>query len=365
MILAVIIGTIALISLSVFIYFKTAPQLGGEVGKERQEKYTSLQHYKSGKFMNIMSTDMTTPPMSVMFDFMTQGSSKDPKMTLPSNQFSSKEETSDSLASITWFGHSSVLINIDDKNVLIDPVFGERASMFSFLGPKRYDYTRHVTVNDMPKIDAVLISHDHYDHLDYDTFKQLKDKVAKFYVPLGVGVHLEKWGIPKEQINELDWWEEIQFNEQIKLAFTPSRHFSGRGLRDRFTTLWGSWVIDGSKQRLYFGGDSGYSDEFKKIGDKYGPFDFAMLECGQYNQYWANIHMMPEETAQAGEDLKAKNVMPIHWGKFTLSMHDWREPVQRFVKASKKYEYNVIVPELNGTVEVKDTTSVSEWWMEK
>ena len=154
-------------------------------------------------------------------------------------------------------------------------------------------------------------------------------------------------------------------SEQIKLVFTPSRHFSGRGIRDRFTTLWGSWVIDGSRQRLYFGGDSGYSDEFKKIGDKYGPFDFAMLECGQYNKYWADIHMMPEETAQAGDDLKAKNVMPIHWGKFTLSMHDWRDPVQRFLKASKKYEYNVMVPELNGTIEVKDTTSVSEWWMEK
>ncbi|MDH5365539.1 MAG: MBL fold metallo-hydrolase [Cyclobacteriaceae bacterium] len=361
----IIIGSILMVVILIFVYFKTAPQLGGEVDGLRAEILKRSPQYKNGKFFNLQTTDMTTPPLSVIAGILTQGTVHDPDTTLDSKTFNKSDyDVINKEVKLTWFGHSSVLLSIDGKNLLIDPIFAQRASMFSFMGPKRYDYIKHVTVDDMPKIDAVIISHDHYDHLDYETFLKLKLRVNKYFVPLGVGVHLEAWGIPEEQISELDWWDEINFSETIQLAFTPSRHFSGRGIRDRFTTLWGSWVIQGAKQKLYFGGDSGYSESFKKIGEKYGPFDFAMLECGQYSRYWPEIHMMPEQTAQAGTDLKAKNVMPIHWGKFTLSIHNWREPVQRFVKASTAHQYNVIIPELNTAFTVPDTTSISTWWRE-
>lgn len=359
----VILGSVAIAVMLVFVYFKTAPQLGGEVEGVRAELLKKSPQFKNGKFLNLQTTDMTMPPLSVLTSILTQGTINDPDTTIISRPFNQSDYAKiNKEAKLTWFGHSSVLLNIDGKNLLIDPVFSQRASMFSFMGPKRYAYTNHVTVDDMPNIDAVIISHDHYDHLDHETFLKLKSRVSRYFVPLGVGTHLEAWGIPAEQISELDWWGEIDFNETIKLAFTPSRHFSGRGIRDRFTTLWGSWVIQGAEQKLYFGGDSGYSESFKKIGEKYGPFDFAMLECGQYSKYWPDIHMMPEQTAQAGTDLKAVNVMPIHWGKFTLSIHNWREPVQRFVKASTAHEYNVLIPELNATFVVPDTTSISPWW---
>jgi len=362
-IVSVVLSVIVLTS--IYAFFRIAPQVGGKVDNERVALFQKSPQYKNGKFFNLQVTDMTMPPMHVMFDIMTQGAKKDPKATILSKSFNRSDyTTSNQKAKIAWFGHSSILLNIDKKNILIDPVFSERASMFSFMGPKRYAYTHHVTVNDMPPIDAVLISHDHYDHLDYETFMKLKFRVNRFFVPLGVGVHLEEWGIPKEQIIELDWWEEIDFDDQIKLVFTPSRHFSGRGLGDRFTTLWGSWIIDGSRQKLYFGGDSGYSKSFKEIGEKYGPFDLALLECGQYSKYWTDIHMLPEQTAQAGTDLNAKNVMPIHWGKFTLSIHHWREPVQRFVKASSSHQYHVLIPELNTSFDVPDSTIISPWWKE-
>lgn len=367
MIAASIIGSIIVLSIAVYIFFQKAPQIGGVVDENRQTSYTTSDNYRNSRFLNSVETDMTMPPINALWEAMTGSDKKDPNHIITSSEFNKSDfnkANSDSTYKVSWFGHSSVLLQIDQQNFLIDPVFSKRVSMFSFMGPKRYDYTMHVTVADMPVIDAVLISHDHYDHLDYKTFMELKTRVNKYYVPLGVGVHLEAWGIPSELINELDWWDEIAFNESVKLAFTPSRHFSGRGIRDRFTTLWGAWVIEGKHNKLFFGGDSGYFDGFKAIGDKYGPFDFAMLECGQYNKYWPNIHMMPEETAQAGTDLRAKNVMPIHWGKFTLSTHNWQEPVKRFLKAADNLEYNTIVPELNTTFRVTDSSMVANWWKE-
>jgi len=301
--------------------------------------------------------------LNVMWEFIRGGNNREPASTIKVNKFDSGIflKSDQSQDSFTWFGHSTLLIRIDGKTLLIDPVFSKRASMFPFMGPRRFPYTNHMEPELLPQLDAVLISHDHYDHLDYKTILKLKNNADRFYVPLSVGAHLEKWGIPSENIIELNWWESTDF-DGLKLIFTPSRHFSGRGLNDRFTTLWGSWVILGKKSRLFFGADSGYFPGFKEIGVKYGPFDITFLECGAYNENWHDIHMMPEETVQAHLDLNGKYLMPIHWGKFSLSLHPWKEPVERALKRSMDLDVAIITPAIGSYVTLDDNIKTSQWW---
>ena len=206
------------------------------------------------------------------------------------------------------------------------------------------------------------MSHDHYDHLDYETIQKLKDKVGVYFTPLGLGNHLIEWGVNKERINELNWWDSIDF-DGIKLICTPARHFSGRGLFDRATTLWCSWVIEGKKDNVFFSGDSGYDTHFKEIGEKYGPFDISLMECGQYNEDWKLLHMMPEETVQAALDLKSKLTMPIHWGGFTLAFHDWTDPIERVVNKAKKLNMPITTPKIGEPVIIgKETYPIEKWW---
>jgi L-ascorbate metabolism protein UlaG (beta-lactamase superfamily) len=186
--------------------------------------------------------------------------------------------------------------------------------------------------------------------------------VNRFYVPLSVGAHLEKWGVDPDHIIELNWWESVNFDSLI-VTFVPSRHFSGRGLNNRFTTLWGSWVIEGTKNKIFFGGDSGYFKGFIEIGEKYGPFDLTFLECGAYNENWSEIHMMPEETVQAHLDLKGNYLMPIHWGKFNLSLHSWKEPVERALKRSEELDVKIITPQIGDTVILDNDIKTPHWWI--
>jgi len=265
------------------------------------------------------------------------------------------------IVAATWFGHSSMLIRINGKTFLTDPVFSERASMFPFMGPKHFNYDKHMDVESLPAVDAVLISHDHYDHLDYETIMKLKEKVNKFYVPLGVGAHLESWGVPKANITELDWWDSTTFNADIQLVFTPTRHFSGRGFK-RNLTLWGSWVIKGKEKRVYFSGDSGYFPGFKTIGDKYGPFDLTMLEDGAYNEDWKAIHMLPEESVQAGIDLQTKLILPIHWGKFNLSLHHWKDPIERITKEAERRNVKIATPQIGEMTVIERKIPIFRWW---
>ena len=361
----VILSLVVIVAISVFIYFKMAPQIGATIEGDRLARVEKSQNFRNGIFMNTVATDMTMPPFSVLVKILTQGSRLDPDTTLVTWPFDKAafQGLEDKETSVTWFGHSSFLLKVNGSVFLMDPVFSERASMFSFMGPERFDYSHTMEVDMLPTVDAVILSHDHYDHLDYKTIMALKEKVKKYYVPLGVGAHLESWGIPTSRIVELDWWDEVQHDGEIKLIFTPSRHFSGRTFGDRFKTLWGAWVIQSREQNIFFGGDSGYFEGFKEIGEKYGPFDFAMLECGQYSIYWPDIHMAPELTAQAGEDLKAKRVMPIHWGKFTLSIHHWTEPAERFIAASKEKNYEVILPIIGETF-ILGKSHHHLWWRE-
>jgi L-ascorbate metabolism protein UlaG (beta-lactamase superfamily) len=241
-------------------------------------------------------------------------------------------------------------------------MLGEVPAPHPWLGGKRFSKELPIEIEQLPQIAAILISHDHYDHLDYESIQKLKDKTGQFYVPLGVGAHFRAWGVPAEKIHELAWWEEIN-HENLLFAFAPARHFSGRGFT-RNNTLWGSWIIKGPKDNIYFSGDGGYADHFKTIGEKYGPFDFAMLECGQYNPNWAQIHMMPEETVQAAIDVKTKLMMPIHWGAFKLALHPWTDPIERVTKAAQARKMPIIAPKIGQAVYVGATPMAMEnWWI--
>jgi L-ascorbate metabolism protein UlaG (beta-lactamase superfamily) len=361
-----IIGSVILITLSLILFFNFAPQIGASPEGKRLEKMKSSENYKLGKFHNTITTkmDMKSGKMfGVMLEFFKNNKNREPVSMIETHKFdpAAFNDLNSDILSFTWFGHSSILIKIDRKVILIDPVFSDRASMFSFMGPKRFPYSNYMNVDLLPEVDAVLISHDHYDHLDYKTMLKLKDKVNRFYVPLSVGAHLEKWGIPSQNIIELNWWESTDL-DSVSLVFTPSRHFSGRGLNNRFSTLWGSWVIQGRSQRIFFGGDSGYYPGFKKIGEKFGPFDLAFLECGAYNENWSEIHMMPEETVQASHDLNSKLLMPIHWGKFNLALHPWKEPIERATAKGIELNVNIITPEIGELVTLNDQLKTVQWW---
>ncbi len=214
----------------------------------------------------------------------------------------------------------------------------------------------------MNEIDVVLISHNHYDHLNKYSIKHLSSRTKRFIVPLGVGAQLEKWDVPGEKITEMDWWEEVQIDSNLMIAATPTQHFSGRGLTDRNKTLWASFVIKGPQHKIYFGGDSGYFEGFGKIGEKYGPFDITFLECGAYNKAWEPIHMLPEQTAQAHLDLKGKVLHPIHWGTFNLSLHSWFEPMQRFTRAAASLDIVRATPIVGGTVVFDQHLASEKWW---
>lgn len=260
---------------------------------------------------------------------------------------------------IIWFGHSSFLLNMSGKIVLVDPVFSAAASPISFL-VKRFQEPV-LQLGELPKIDYILISHDHYDHLDMESIQFFNEKDIQFIVPLGVGIHLKKWGVQEERIVEKDWWETAQF-DGINFIATPAQHFSGRDGINNNETLWASWVIRSDQHNVYFSGDTGYDIHFKEIGEKYGPFDIAFLESGQYNKSWKEVHMLPEEGAQAYKDLRAKKYFPVHWGMFELAFHTWYDPIERLLNLSKEDEIDLVAPKIGEIVSLSEDHSLESWW---
>ncbi|MGV9012865.1 MAG: MBL fold metallo-hydrolase [Flavobacteriales bacterium] len=329
-------------------------------------KYASSPNFENGKFKNILRTSMSMSAkdmMKTIAGFISGGEGLAPKEKIhvrhpdPAAIASPNGSTR-----LVWFGHSAFLLQIDGKNLLIDPMFGSTPAPYPWMGRSRFTDGLPIAIDDLPQIDAILLSHDHYDHLDHASILALKAKIKKFFVPLGVGMHLRAWGVEASRIHELDWWQEAGL-AHLHLALTPARHFSGRGLTDRFSTLWGGWVIQGKRDNIYFSADSGYGPHFAEIGAKYGPFDLAMIECGQYNEKWANIHMMPEESAQAALDVRAKVMMPIHWASFVLAMHTWTHPVERVTKRAEELGMPIITPRI-GDVIALDALDVfhERWW---
>lgn len=360
-----LIGVVLLVGL---VFINTSPEFGGSATEEQVEFYKTSGHYEEDQFVNETPTSMDMgflKTLKIMREFAAVSPGQKPTKDLPVEKLDSLEitKTPTSANLITWFGHSAFLIELNGKKILIDPMLGDVPAPHPLLGNARFTKDLPITIEEMPAIDIVIISHDHYDHLDYGSIKKLKDKVKDFYMPLGVGNHLKEWGVEEERIHELNWWEESKI-EGLTLVCAPSRHFSGRGLFDRMTTLWGSWIIQSDSVNLYFSGDGGYGPHFKEIGEKYGPFDFAMMECGQYNENWSNIHMMPEETAQAAIDVKANLMMPIHWGAFKLSLHSWTDPVIRLKIKAAELNQEMLTPKIGQSINLDDIPNFKQenWW---
>lgn len=294
----------------------------------------------------------------VMKDFFTRGNSVLPPHAIPSVKTDLKNFYSDK-PSIIWFGHSSYLIHSKGKNILVDPVFSGHASPFSWY-LKAFEGSDVYKVKDMPAVDTLIITHNHYDHLDLNTVVQLSPMVKRMVMPLKVSQALPA-AIRKGNITEMDWWQTLTIEKNLQITCTPARHFSGRGLK-RNGSLWASFVLELDGYRVYIGSDSGYDSHFKKIGDKYGPFDIALLECGQYNEAWGFIHSMPEELITEGKELNAKVIMPVHWAKFALALHSWNEPVERFAKAAEASGINYTVPRIGEPVVLDEYYPKAVWW---
>jgi len=267
----------------------------------------------------------------------------------------------DSGLRVTWLGHSTTLIEIDGARVLTDPVWGETAGPPS-VGPKRF-YPPPLALAELPELDAIVISHDHYDHLDTPTIQAMTELDVRFIVPLGVGAHLELWGIAPERIVELDWWD-AQTVGPIEITCTPARHASGRGLTDQNRTLWAGYALTGPKHRVYFSGDTGLFPAMKTIGERLGPFDLTMIEVGAYGQGWPDWHIGPEQAVKAHRWVGGKLLLPIHWGLFDLSAHGWTEPIERVVVAAEAAGVPIASPKPGGSVEPASPKPLQRWWPE-
>ena len=340
-------------------------QFGGKMKKRHEDRYGLSPNWDGKKFVNLEETKMEfnfqNLPELLRKQFFDKVD-REPKQPIAVEVFNKEEflAPSDKMKFI-WYGHSVVLIRMNNQTILIDPMLGPNASPIAPFATKRFSENTLDLIDQFPEIDLLILTHDHYDHIDYASLKLLIPKVKTYYVALGVSRHLEHWGVQSELITEFDWWDAQTFAD-IQITFTPSRHFSGRGLKDRAKSIWGGWVLKTANENIYFSGDGGYGDHFKEVGDKMGPFDFAFMECGQYNESWHQIHMYPEESIQAAIDAKAQQVMPVHWGGFALALHTWTDPVERFTQAAKEKSVPAIVPKIGELINSYSDYESIEWW---
>jgi L-ascorbate metabolism protein UlaG (beta-lactamase superfamily) len=357
-----ILAILAFIAISILVIINQ-PQFGKHPDKVERKFFNSYVPYVNGTFQNQSPTPIMTNNGNIwnLIKLYYNKPKTEPSKPIPSIK-TDLLSLDKSKFSITWFGHSSYLIKLEGRNILVDPVFSEYASPFDF-GARAYKGTDIYKTENMPEIDLLIITHDHYDHLDYKTVLALRSKVKKIVCSLGVGAHLRFWGYNSEIIDEMGWGDYLTM-DSLQLICTPARHFSGRGFL-RGKTLWSSFVLQSPSTNIYIGGDSGYDYHFKEIGQKYGPFDLAILECGQYGYYWANIHMLPEEVAIATTDLQAKALLPVHYAKFTLSVHPWNEPIIRLKNASVDKKYTLHTPMIGQTIFPKENNIYTEWWIEQ
>lgn len=358
----VLLSLVLLLAISTYFYMRS-PKFGKAPSGKRLERMLQSPNYKDGKFQNLHHTPSLTEGYSmlgVMFDMLFKDHPRrKPVDSLPSIKTDLLHLPANENV-LVWFGHSSYLMQINGKRFLVDPVFSGNASPIpgttkSFKGADIY------SVDDLPSINYLVISHDHYDHLDYETIIALKSKVKTVICGLGVGEHFEYWGYAPSQLIERDWNEEINLGDGFKLHTVPGRHFSGRGFT-RNNTLWSSYILETPQSKIYIGGDSGYDTHFKQIGEKFGPMDLAILENGQYNVAWQAIHTLPHETLQAAKDLKAKRLFPVHSSKFTLAMHQWDEPLNDISQLAEG-NLPLVTPMIGEKVELDNETQVfKQWW---
>jgi L-ascorbate metabolism protein UlaG (beta-lactamase superfamily) len=336
------------------------PALGTKPRAARQERIEKSPQYRGGKFVDtIPRIDPDLAAVSMRWFRGVADSRPTAPLPVLLRQASDFEPTPESSLRITWFGHSSLLVEIEGKRLLLDPVWSERCSPTRFMGPKRF-HPVPIELGALPKIDAVLISHDHYDHLDYATVLQLEKQEPMFFVPLGVGAHLEYWGIAPKRIVELDWWQEAALGP-IRVVATPARHFSGRGLGSD-KTLWSGWAMIGAERRAYYSGDTAMFEGFQQIGERLGPFDATMIESGAYDAMWADVHLGPEQAVAAHRAVRGRVLFPVHWGTFDLALHTWVEPMERVLVAAKSANVTVVAPKPGQSIDPFFPPTPNPWW---
>lgn len=344
--------------------FLHLPKFGKLPSGRRLEKIKQSFNYKDGHFQNRSDTPMFTGN-SNFFTILKQFLFDKNKRVKPVDLIPSKKTSLLNLDPakdvLVWFGHSSYFMQVDGKKILVDPVFSGAASPVSFT-TKAFKGTDIYTTDDIPEIDFLFISHDHWDHLDYETILKLKPKIKRIVCALGVGQHLEFWGFDKNIITEQNWNDSANLENSFFVNTVPARHFSGRGFV-RNKSIWVSFVLKTPTMKIFIGGDSGYDTHFADIGKNFGPFDIAILENGQYNKNWKYIHMQPAETLQAAKDLKTKNLFPVHNSKFALSVHAWDEPLKRITELNKQANVNLVTPMIGEEMNLKDDAQpFSKWW---
>ncbi|WP_246052992.1 MBL fold metallo-hydrolase [Leptospira semungkisensis] len=340
--------------------FSTCESIGHKAEGERLQRVQLSPQWKDGQFVNPQPlVNYTWKAIWTLLNPSphTNPSEPVPVLAVEKERFSQFPKSG---LRVTWLGHSTNLIEIDGTRILTDPVWGDRTSPAGWLGPKRW-FPPLIELEHLPEIDAVLISHDHYDHLDHSTISIIKTWNTKFIVPLGVGANLEYWGVPKDKIIEMDWWGSFRLKD-LEIVSTPARHASGRYLLDNDEKLWSSYALLGPKHRVYFSGDTGLFPGMKKIGEKYGPFDLTMIETGQYDQAWPDWHIGPEQAVIAHTQLKGKKFLPIHWGLFALASHSWTEPIERVMAKAKELEVIVLTPKPGESTEPDLDQKHSIWW---
>ena len=361
-----IFGVFILI-ISFLLACRPVKSLGKNPSGEELRQISLLPNYKNGIFQNLEDNTIdssTTTVKKLKWHRMLKYLLRKQKNTHPLKSIPSVLTDLQShpykKPTVIWFGHSSFLLKTSSANILFDPNFSSYAGPFkgmitAFEGTMEYD------VEHLPVIDALIISHDHYDHLDYHTVKLLKKKVKRVIVPIGVGSHFRKWGYKQEMITELNWDESFRLQDQLCITATPAHHRSNRTLAQR-KTLWASYVVEADGYKIYFSGDTGYGRHFKRIGEQYGPFDLALLECGQYNQKWPRNHMFPYQTARAAIDLKTAMTIPIHWARFAESEHPWNEPVKLLLASADSLNVPVSVPFIGQPYTLGETIERIDWW---
>ena len=364
--LRIILGLLSLLGVIVavaFFYMRQA-KFGQLPEGERLARIEQSPNYKDGSFRNVIEKPTISEGYSFWGEIYTSITTKyprtEPSVVLPVVKTDLKAIPIDSNV-LVWFGHSSFFLQVDGVKILVDPIFSETASPIPG-SVKAYPSSHSYQVDDLPEIDYLLISHDHYDHLDYETILALKPKVKQVICGLGVGAHLELWGYGPQQIVEKDWKEKVAVAKDFNIYTESTHHDGGRGFT-RSKALWLSFLIEAPSMKIYYSGDGGYDDRFERIGKKYGKIDWAIMECGQYNKAWQSVHELPEEVAKATVQLNAKNLLPVHHSKFTLAKHPWDEPLIKISEFSKHQPYRLATPIMGEIVRLNDAQQLfKQWW---
>jgi len=362
LILAALVAVLAAAAWAVL----SQPPFGAPLAGARLQRALANPQYHEGRFVNLEPETPTSP--TAMVDYLVRQFSGDevrePPVPLPVlavDKAALAAPPAPSGLRAFWIGHASSYVEIDGLRLLLDPVFAERVSPLP-VGPRRF-HAPPIALADLPAIDAVLISHDHYDHLDMDAVRHLASRGSRFFVPLGIGAHLERWGVPAAQVEELEWWQSRTLGG-VQITSTPTRHYSGRGPGVRSPTLWSSWSVVGPQHRFFYSGDTGYAKLFREIGARFGPFDMAFIKIGAYGPgaSWVDIHMPPEQAVQAFRDLRGKRLFPVHWSTFNLAYHDWDEPIRRTVAEATRAGVELVTPRLGEWVDADREFRSTRWW---